>query len=122
MANQIIILRKIKECVLSDFDNKSAFTNKNEGKKMAILLTKELHCRDIGNLGRQESEDLYIGVDEKGWVKYQHTVSYFAGPLKIMNPVEIRLDEQSVIDFLNSEACSEDDFLEFWDSACKLVK
>ena len=116
MVNKTKILELVIEKALSEYEHFSSFTNTDVGKRMIILCSKELSCREVNNWGRQESRDYYIGIDEGGWVQYEHTIKFSAGPLEISNVLQKKLIESDVLEYLDSENCTDQEFLSFWSS------
>lgn len=112
-----VIIKRVREEAIKRYDSRKALTNIDMGHEMITFTTKTLSTRKVNDWGRDEDEDLYIGVDETGWIKYTHTIEYLVGPAKIKNPSVQRLTDEDIYQYLISEECTNNEYLSFMKTA-----
>ncbi len=117
MVNLKEIIKVSRENDLKEFDKKAHYTNTDMGKKMIIYSTKTLSTRDVDNWGRQEDEDMYIGLNKNGWIIYTHKIQFCTYEPKIMEKNTKSVDDEWLYNYLKSEECDNKEFLMFMSSA-----
>jgi hypothetical protein len=95
------------------FEEDKKFTNTDEGNEMITFCSKTIRTKKVNDWGRDEDDDQYIGLDRNGWIKYTHTIEYLAGPLKIKEASVLALNDDSIFNYLTSEECSNEEYLDF---------
>jgi hypothetical protein len=111
------IVERVRENAIARYENNKEYTNKDEGYQMIVFATKTMTSRKVNDWGRDEDRDLYIGIDEQGWIKYSHTIEYLAGPIKIKNPSVDRLTDEDIISYLQSDECTDEEYIMFMSKA-----
>lgn len=115
-------LKEIVETVriksIEKYEEDKCFTNTNMGKEMIEFCSKTIDCRKVNDWGRDEDTDLFIGLDDQGWVKYINTVHCGAGPLEIKSENIIRVDDDFIVNYLKSSQCTNKEFMWFMKKAC----
>lgn len=107
---------------LEYYDTNKQFTNTDEGKEMICFCTKTLSIRKIGDWGREEDSDVFIGLSKEGWIKYTHDIENGCGPIKINNPYTRLLNDTDIINYLQSDECTDEEYLMFMSKAYKYYK
>lgn len=121
MVNIQEIILQAKENGHKKYEEFVRYTNGDRGNRMIIFIAKTLHTRTVTNWGRDEDEDLYIGLDEAGWIQYTHKIQSGDGPLQIYNPSVKRLGDDDVFAYLVGPTCENEDYMAFMHTAHRLL-
>lgn len=112
-------IKQCREFGTRNFSRLSQRTNIDKGAQMIILWTTTTSTKVVGNWGRERDHDVYIGLNENGWIRYSHDVEHLCGPTEISNEQTKVLSDSDIIDFLNN--CSADERAEFITRANKIM-
>jgi len=113
------IVKRARENATQRYESNKEYTNTDEGHEMIVFSTKTVSHRKVNDWGREEEEDIYIGIDKHGWIEYCHTIEYFAGPIRIKSPIVKRLSDESIIKYLQSDECTDEEYLMFMSKTYK---
>ncbi|MBJ9792578.1 hypothetical protein I5582_16715 [Clostridioides difficile] len=113
------ILETVKEKTLKDYDKLKRFTNTDEGKEMIVFCSKTIDCRKVNDWGRDRDTDMYIGLDDSGWIIYTQESENLAGPFKIISEKTERINENYLVNYFHSKDCLNYEFMNFMKVACK---
>lgn len=115
------LVTRVREQGVAQFEKFADMTNTDKGKYMIVFLSNTLNSRKVNDWGRDEDTDIYLGLDNKGWIKYKHTIEYLAGPSKIKDTSTINLNDTDVVNYLKSEECTIDGYLSFMSKSYKIL-
>ena len=118
MYDLLEIIKVCRENDMKEYDNKASYTNTDIGKVMIVYSSKTLHEKDVDNWGRQEDEDMFLGLDETGWIKYTHSIQYGTGEAKILSENTTKVDDEYIYNYLTGDSCTNKEFLMFMKKAC----
>ena len=113
------IVKKSGKGAIERYESNKGYTNTDEGHEMIVFITKTISYKKVTDWGREKNEDVYIGVDKEGWIEYSHTIEWGAGPIKITKEKVKRISSQSVVDYLESDECTDIEYLMFMSKAYK---
>ena len=114
------IVKNARESSIKRYDENKGFTNKDEGYEMIVFCTKTVSTRKVNDWGRDIDHDVYLGIDKSGWIIYSHHIEYLAGPIKIIDPKVEKVSDDYVTRYLQSEDCTDDEYLMFISTAYNL--
>ena len=120
MYDLLEIIKVCRENDMKEYENKASYTNTDIGKVMIVYSSKTLHEKDVDNWGRQEDEDMFLGLDETGWIKYTHSIQYGTGEAKILSENTTKVDDEYIYNYLTGDSCTNKEFLMFMKKACDL--
>lgn len=116
-------LKEIVESVrlngIKEYDTDKHLTNTDEGKEMIVFSSRTINCRTVSSWGRDEDTDLFLGLDRNGWVKYIQVSECGAGKFKITSQNDITINDDDIVNYLNSDDCTNEEFIDFMKKACK---
>lgn len=112
------IVSKVRLKAIENYETDKKFTNTDMGKEMIIFTSKNIDCRKVNDWGRDADTDLIIGIVQEGWVKYIQTVHCGAGPLSIESENVLLVDDDFIVNYLNSDKCTNKEFMSFMRVAC----
>ncbi len=112
------IIEKVRVKGIEKYEQDKHFTNTDKGKEMITFCCKTIDCRKVNDWGRDEDTDLFIGLDKDGWVKYINKVHCGAGPLTIKSENAVGVDDDFIVNYLNSSECTNEEFMDFMKKAC----
>lgn len=118
MYDLLEIIKVCRENDMKEYENKASYTNTDIGKVMIVYSSKTLHEKDVDNWGRQEDEDMFLGLDETGWIKYTHSIQYGTGEAKILSENTTKVDDEYIYNYLTGDSCTNKEFLMFMNKAC----
>lgn len=113
------IIERSRKGAIERYEYNKGYTNTDEGHEMIVFITKTVTSRKLNDWGREEDEDIYIGIDREGWIKYSHTIEHFTGPIKIKNPRVTKLSDEYIVEYLESNECTDKEYLMFMSKAYK---
>ncbi|MBE6067748.1 MAG: hypothetical protein E7211_08660 [Clostridium lundense] len=113
------IIEKVRIKGTQNFERDKSWTNTDEGKEMITFCTKTLRTRKVSDWGRDEDEDVYIGLDDNGWIRYEHTIEYLAGPVRIKEQNTTSVTDDYILNYLNDEKCTNEEYLMFMSKSYK---
>lgn len=113
------IISKVRSKAIENYEADKKFTNTDMGKEMIIFTRKNIDCRKVNDWGRDEDTDLVIGIVQEGWIKYTQTIHWGAGPLSIESSNTVNVDDDFIVNYLNSDECTNKEFMNFMRVACK---
>ena len=119
MYDLLEIIKVCRENDMKEYENKASYTNTDIGKVMIVYSSKTLHEKDVDNWGRQEDEDMFLGLDETGWIKYTHSIQYGTGEAKILSENTTKVDDEYIYNYLTGDSCTNKEFLMFMNKACE---
>lgn len=114
------IIQHARENGIEKYERFVGYTNEDKGNKMIVFLTKTLHSRKVTDWGRDEDNDMFIGLNQEGWIRYEHTIQYGMGSIEITDPSTERLDDKDVLAYLTGADCIDTEYLSFMSKAYKL--
>lgn len=112
------IVSKVRENSIEKYETDKRLTNTDMGKDMIVFTSKTIDCRKVNDWGRDEDTDLFIGISENGWIKYIQTVHWGTGPMSIQSQNTITVDDDFIVNYLNSNECTNKEFMSFMRVAC----
>lgn len=118
MYDLLEIIKVCRENDMKEYENKASYTNTDIGKVMIVYSSKTLHEKNVDNWGRQEDEDMFLGLDETGWIKYTHSIQYGTGEAKILSENTTKVDDEYIYNYLTGDSCTNKEFLMFMNKAC----
>lgn len=113
------IVSTVRVEAIKNYERDKEFTNTNMGKEMVRFTTTTIGYRKISDWGRDEDTDLFIGISQEGWIKYIQTVQYGFGSVSIESENTINVDDDFIVNYLNSDECTNKEFMNFMRIACK---
>lgn len=118
MYDLLEIIKVCRENDMKEYENKASYTNTDIGKVMIVYSSKTLHEKDVDNWGRQEDEDMFLGLDETGWIKYTHSIQYGTGEAKILSENTTKVDDEYIYNYLTGDSCTNKELFMFMKKAC----
>lgn len=115
MPNIQAIIKSSREKGTADFTKFAVKTNCDMGKLMITFCTYTKDVRKINDWGRDRDSDVYIGLDQNGWIKYSQEIDNGAGPIQIQDESTVSLTDNDILKFL--ENCTDEDYLSFMSKA-----
>lgn len=113
------ILETVKETALKDYDKLKHFTNTDEGKEMIVFCKKTIACKKVNDWGRDRDTDMFIGLDDSGWIIYIQESESFVGPFEIISEQTKSIDENYLMNYFHSKDCLNNEFIRFMKVACE---
>lgn len=120
--NLLKIIEEVRENAMCNYDDDKHLTNSDKGAEMIVFCDKTLSVRKINDFGRDEDEDMFIGLNKEGWIKYINVIQNGAGPTKIVREQTIKLKDEDIVSYLNSSSCTNMEFKWFMKKASKYFK
>lgn len=112
------IIKTVRENALINYDRDKHLTNTNEGAEMIEFCSKTLMTRNAYD-GGDEDEDMFIGLDKRGWVKYINRNLNCGGAFRILNESYYAMTDEELELYLTSGECTNIEYMSFMSKAVK---
>ena len=104
------------------YDTNKEFISSDKNKEIVRFCNKTVCIRKTNDCSRNKDNDVYIGLNKEGWIKYTHDLQSGCEFIKINNWYTCLLSDTDIINFLQSDECTDEEYLMFMSTAYTFYK
>jgi len=107
---------------MKKYDINKEFINSDESKEIIRFCNKTVCIRRTNDYSRNKDNEIYIGLNKEGWIKYTHDLQNGSEFIKINDWYTCLLSDTDIINFLQSDECTDEEYLMFMSTAYTFYK